>query len=718
MSRRGNEGRTSTSSDDGTVFGDDRSGSAESGARAAAGTVPAWTAAVALFVVVIVELFTWTTTRVFVLNFSTAGPNATAVLFVLLATGWSLAPVAALDPPRRVVYLGGAALVVVGFLVSLAPSPIVAGFGAILAVTAATPPFVGLCVALRERVVDGVVVGALLVVAGRVALETASPYATTAGIGGLAAVVAALAGLLAFLAHRRQLPRTQWTPVGAVAAPPGALLVVAAGYLAFPHVVARWALRSYELTVVAAVVGLLAGLVVVRSGYRTDRGAPAGWELLGWAVGFLGSIAVLLYWTHPATTAAYALAWTAATVLLAAGAGSAPLTSDAEPAGLQGDSDADPRDGPGAHRSRADRPSGSGAAPLFGLQLLALLVLFCYVSASNWAFMPAPLDTLTRGRASEFLFVFHAVVPLSVLLAARRPTSRDRAGTTSSRSRRSTLGVLLAGTLPLAVLAGTRVGDIGGSADGETADGPETDPDGAAIRVMAYNLHLFFEQGASGRYSLEALADVVREAAPDVLAVSESDGCRPLSGNVDGLQWLGRALGYHTAFGAPSSLRGYGVGLLSRWPLDDVRVVELPVSRSPPRIAVTATVRTPDGPLFVLGTHFMTAKPGDVRDEQARAVVDLATASDHDHAVCLGDFNVLPDRSEPAYRVLEDAMTDAWTAADETSGSPGTYSAADPRERIDHVWLHGEWQVTRAATVGTPRASDHLDVLADVVPDE
>jgi endonuclease/exonuclease/phosphatase (EEP) superfamily protein YafD len=44
------------------------------------------------------------------------------------------------------------------------------------------------------------------------------------------------------------------------------------------------------------------------------------------------------------------------------------------------------------------------------------------------------------------------------------------------------------------------------------------------------------------------------------------------------------------------------------------------------------------------------------------------------------------------------------------------FSAADPRRRIDYVWLYGTWTVTRAAVYGSPRASDHLAVLAELEP--
>lgn len=161
-----------------------------------------------------------------------------------------------------------------------------------------------------------------------------------------------------------------------------------------------------------------------------------------------------------------------------------------------------------------------------------------------------------------------------------------------------------------------------------------------------------------------------------MVAVCESNGSRVLSGNVDGLRWLARRLDYHAEFGAPTRAGGYGVGLLSRWPLNDVSVVELPVGRSPTRLAVAATVRAPTGPVPVVAAHFMTEKPGDVRYEQAETAIDLAT--DRDRAVVLGDFNVEPDPEEPADRTLDAALTDARTAAESGGAVPGRSARPTP----------------------------------------
>lgn len=624
----------------------------------------------AVLVVVYFEAILWTTTRVFFLNFTTAGPNATAVFFLLLVTGWVLAVFGFVGVETRTVYLGALVLLVVGFVVSLSSSPVVAALGGVAVVTAVTPMLVGLLDDLRETVAVGFGVGVLLAVGLRAFLDTASPYATATGLVLLSVFVALGACLTFLLVYRDDLRETDYRSLTVSPVPLGALLVVSSSFFAYPHTVARWELRSYGFSVVALVVGVAVGLGVV--GIRETPSLP---ETLVWSGVFLAGVGVFLYVSHPVTTAAYGVAWASTVVLLYAG-------------------------------SRRVEGVGTGALSLSAFQLLAVLVLFGVVSATNWPFMPSPLDGM-RGHATETVFVLHAVFPLSVVYVVLRHAETAAGAEETSVSRRSVLGAAAFSLLPLGGVLSAR----GGRGE-EPSEGEGTQP----IRVMAYNLHLFLEGGESGQYNLEEALAVIEEDDPDIIGIQESDGCRATSGNVDGVEWLGDRLGYHTAFGAPTSTRTPGVSILSRWPIEDVEYVELPISRSPTRVVTIATVRTPNGSTRVAATHFMTAKPGDVRDEQAEALVDIL--EDDDSAVILGDFNVVPDREEPAYRVLDDAFADAWNVAEETVGGPETWSASDPVRRIDYVFLKGDWRVHEAEVSGNPRASDHLAVSAEIEPED
>jgi endonuclease/exonuclease/phosphatase family metal-dependent hydrolase len=63
------------------------------------------------------------------------------------------------------------------------------------------------------------------------------------------------------------------------------------------------------------------------------------------------------------------------------------------------------------------------------------------------------------------------------------------------------------------------------------------------------------------------------------------------------------------------------------------------------------------------------------------------------------------------YDVLTAAFDDPWAG----SGGEGfTYSAGDPRQRIDYALAGRDWRVERGAVVGTPTVSDHLGVSVEI----
>jgi endonuclease/exonuclease/phosphatase family metal-dependent hydrolase len=91
-------------------------------------------------------------------------------------------------------------------------------------------------------------------------------------------------------------------------------------------------------------------------------------------------------------------------------------------------------------------------------------------------------------------------------------------------------------------------------------------------------------------------------------------------------------------------------------------------------------------------------------------VVELAReVGDPQRAVVLGDMNATPD--ERPYEVLASEFADPWSG----SGATGyTYSASDPRRRIDYVFAGRAWDARRGVVVGAPDVSDHLGVSVTI----
>lgn len=635
-----------------------------------------WVPLAALLVVVWLVTFLRALTRIFVLNFSTAGPNATGLLALLLVTGWTV-PVAARLADRPRAWHATVVLAVAGLLTSVAGDTLFALVGAVAALTAATPLLLALVGELHERSALAAALGLVVYQTLRAVLDTAPPYATT--LGRVALVGLAL-GVVAgwWVASREGLP-TDDGGRGALATAGGATVVAflfgQVTFLGLVPRVALWTGRSYRLTLAATVLGLLGGALLV-----ARRGVPGRGVTVAAVVALLGSLAVLLSVGGPGVA------------MLPAGVAAMLLVA------------------------RGSRPGTTGVcrvgAGVAGVQLAGLVLITGVVSAMNWAFVPG--GSLFQGRAPLVLLLLGGLLPVTVLARER---SRGRAEVATVRTSGTAGPGDRPDEHPLAVsdgrrwlLTATGTGLLGLAGAWYYRTRP-TDGTASAdpLTALNFNIHLYVD--SDGDHNLEVVRDLITASGAGIVGLQETAGGRLTAGGFDGVRWLARELGYHAAVGPPTRLASYGVALLSAWPIRDERVVILPQRESATRVALAATVESPLGPLPVVVAHLETA--GEVRVAQAERVVELARETgDLDRALVLGDFNATPD--ERPYEVLTEALDDPWAG----SGAAGnTYSASDPRRRIDYALVGLAWQAQRGEIVGATGVSDHLGVSVRIRPD-
>ncbi|MDF3057128.1 MAG: Endonuclease/exonuclease/phosphatase, partial [Rariglobus sp.] len=97
------------------------------------------------------------------------------------------------------------------------------------------------------------------------------------------------------------------------------------------------------------------------------------------------------------------------------------------------------------------------------------------------------------------------------------------------------------------------------------------------LRVMTYNVHHC--SGMDGRVSPRRVARIIQQQAADLIALQEVDHGRARSRSEDQATLVAEALGYHVVF-CPTVKHGhnehYGHALLSRWPIEIIKVSELP----------------------------------------------------------------------------------------------------------------------------------------------
>jgi endonuclease/exonuclease/phosphatase family metal-dependent hydrolase len=233
------------------------------------------------------------------------------------------------------------------------------------------------------------------------------------------------------------------------------------------------------------------------------------------------------------------------------------------------------------------------------------------------------------------------------------------------------------------------------------------DDDG--FRVLDWNLH--YGVALDTRVDLEQIARTIEAEQPDVVALQEVARGWVLGGGVDMATWLAERLDMDVAF-APAADRQFGNVLLSRTPLTDVQVIELPYGEGPQqRSALTARVQADDGSwVRVTSVHLQH------RDENTAtrlAQLDALTAAlpDDGPSVLAGDFNAEPGWPEP------ERLTGAgWVSAVDAAGDPDalTYPSVDPQVRID--WVLGRQVTFTDARVLDADPSDHRAVVVDVAP--
>ena len=233
------------------------------------------------------------------------------------------------------------------------------------------------------------------------------------------------------------------------------------------------------------------------------------------------------------------------------------------------------------------------------------------------------------------------------------------------------------------------------------------------VRVLTYNIR--HGEGMDRVYDLARLADIMRSAEPDLIALQEVDRGTQRSGRVDQTEVLAALLEMHGEFGRAIDFQGgeYGVAVLSRWPLHYAENRALPASPPyyEPRTALTVFTRPGPGmPLIQFTTtHLDDARDSPDRIEQAKTLNDLLVAGDGRPSILAGDFNARGDAELLA--IFDQYWTNvASTAPPEPAGGGGNRRGL----RSDFIFFRpaARWRVVDWQVIDAPIASDHRPVLA------
>jgi endonuclease/exonuclease/phosphatase family metal-dependent hydrolase len=240
-------------------------------------------------------------------------------------------------------------------------------------------------------------------------------------------------------------------------------------------------------------------------------------------------------------------------------------------------------------------------------------------------------------------------------------------------------------------------------------------PPAHQFRVVTFNVH-----GDDGATIAQAFRSNPTLAAADVVLLQEVSAF----GRCSAACAAGDALGLASVFAPGHQQDGgtSGVAILSRWPLRDPQVIELPyqsaVFNSARRIAVAATIDGRDGPIRLIATHLENRINPAARVAQLQPVLEHAR-SFPGAVVIGGDMNTSPfvwiGHMIPIPAGIQDNRLEraARAAGLDTPVADGTATSQWLGMRLDALYTKGVI-ARRHGVEQSVRISDHLPLWLDV----
>lgn len=240
-----------------------------------------------------------------------------------------------------------------------------------------------------------------------------------------------------------------------------------------------------------------------------------------------------------------------------------------------------------------------------------------------------------------------------------------------------------------------------------TAEEPAPQAEHLPINVMTYNIHHGNPPSREEGYiDLNTIAQTIRKTGAHLVALQELDSVTLRSGKTFQLKVLADMLGMHYYYGKaiPYQGGGYGVGILSKYPITEARTIVLPKVEGfegEDRVLALGKVTLPgDKDVYFGSTHFDVSLEQN-RLLQATEIVDVAAELDAP-VIIGGDFNSTDDKA-PMVKLFSH-FEDASTAKEPT------IPVLKPTRRIDYIlFAPDEFEVLKEEVLTADNyGSDHL----------
>lgn len=238
-------------------------------------------------------------------------------------------------------------------------------------------------------------------------------------------------------------------------------------------------------------------------------------------------------------------------------------------------------------------------------------------------------------------------------------------------------------------------------------------PGTKTLKVMTYNIHHGNPPAQSGVIDLKAIADVINNQAPDLVALQELDVLTRRANGVDEVKELAALTGMHPFFSKGIDFDGgeYGVAILSRFKINHTERFPLPSKEGLPaeaRSLAVVNVNLPSGQrLDFACTHL------DLKEEHRLlqvAEINKILGSRKGTVILAGDFNF--EATNPAMAILEQHFNRSCR-----ENCDPTIPEVNPKEEIDFILLKkgSPLKVVSHQVLKNIIASDHLPVVVSYI---
>lgn len=237
--------------------------------------------------------------------------------------------------------------------------------------------------------------------------------------------------------------------------------------------------------------------------------------------------------------------------------------------------------------------------------------------------------------------------------------------------------------------------------------GQELSDDRTIVKALSFNI--LHGRTMVGDFNLDVLAQLIRDANPDFVAMQEVDYKVNRSKKYDLVTELGWRTHMAPIFARAMYYDGgeYGEGVLSKYTFLSSRNVPLPyIEGEEPRAAIEIVVELPSkDTIAFVGTHF-AHEGNEGRELQAREINRVFSQNPYP-TILVGDLNAVPG-SGPI-----NTLEEVWTSTYDQDDPEPTMPSDNPRVKIDYVMFYPKdrWRTLKRQVIRDTIASDHCAYL-------